>query len=298
MNEYLSKKWRDDLLDTDHIKRKYLALPFCEINSTPNQRLDLYLPEQGEGPFPLIINVSGGGWFFGKCSTVHMGSLLFTGLEEGFAVASMACTSSEKQIFPYQIHEVKAAIRYLRKNADKYGLDPQRFILWSASSGGHLSLMTALTSGIEEFDTPKFGHAGISADVQSVVATYAICELGVSGEQFAALGITPQYHTEGPECNEALLMGADLRTIPEKARNASPIHHIRPDAPPVYLQHGSLDRIVPVTQAYQFYEKYCSIAGKDKITLDIIDDAGHSDPRFKNEATCLKICNHLKKLLY
>jgi len=295
-NKYISAHWSVDLLNTDSVTHKYIDLPFSRDGDIV-QCLDLYLPDTGNGLFPVILNVSGGGWYFGKKSSNHMGDIIFTGTKQGFAVASMACTSSRDKKFPYQIYEIKAAIRFLRSHAEEYSLDPNRIILWSASSGGHLSLMAALTDGDPYFDVPVLGYDGISATVQAIVSTYAICELGVTARQYDALGMTTPYPTSGPNCNEGILLGTAPEDDPELTALASPINHIHPDAPPIIMQHGKADIVVPVTQAYEFYEKYCRIAGAEKCTLHIIDDAGHSDPRFKDPDACEKICNQLKHLL-
>lgn len=295
-NAYISSHWTADDFPCEHISRKILNQTFYEKNGLAGQ-IDLYLPETGNGPFPLILNVSGGGWFFGRKSTVHLGKTVDVALANGFAVASMACTSSRLEKYPYQIWEIKAAIRFLRSHASEYHLDGERFVLWSPSSGGHLSLMTALTKGIEKFDAPMLGYPGIPADIQAIVATYPVTEIGVSGRQFQEEGIDPLYPTGGMESNEGIFLGKAPEDDPALCREASPLSYITEDAPPLYLQHGGQDQVVPFIQSQKFVEKYIKAIGPEKVCFHAIFDAGHSDKRFKSEEACQDICDFLKEVL-
>lgn len=294
-NDYIAKGWNYHELDTSLVPHKYLDL--CYYHTDQFQGLlDLYIPE-AEGPVPLIICVSGGGWYFGGKSTSHLGQILNTAIEEGFALVSMFCTSSGKKKFPWQIYEVKTAVRFLRAHAEDYGLNPDAFAFWSPSSGGHLSLMGALTCGVEEFDQPILGYPDISAEVQAVVATYPPTDLASFSIQFQELGLTPHHLVQGAESSEGLFLGSAPEEFPELAYKASPINYITPESPPIFLQHGRIDHVVPVTQSLNFYQKYCKIAGSDRIRLQLIDDADHSDPRFKDHESCLKICCFLREML-
>lgn len=294
-NSYITSKWKYEDLDVSGIRRKYRDVKYFQADDCEGM-LDLYLPESFS-PVPLILVISGGGWYFGRKSTSHLGSILETALEEGFALASLACTSSGKKTFPWQIYEAKAAVRYLRSHADQYGLNPDAFAFWSPSSGAHLSLMEALTCDLEEFDSPVLGYHGISSEVQAVVATYPPTDLSAFQRHFQELGIQPLYTPVGAGCNEGIFLGAAPESHPELALHASPISYITPEAPPVFLQHGGRDRTVPVLQSFHFYTKYCRIVGQDKIRFQFIDDADHSDPRFKSPETCRRICEFLHEVL-
>lgn len=293
-NDYITRGWKYQDLDVTDIPEKYRDLRYYHTEEGTGF-LDLYCPGSASSA-PLILVVSGGGWYFGRKSTSHIGQILTVALEEGFALASMACTSSKEKKFPWQIYEVKAAVRFLRTHAEEYGLNPNAFAFWSPSSGGHLSLMSALTCGLDEFDAPFLGYPEISAQMQAVVATYPPTDLTSFYSQFQELGITPLHPTQGSDCSEGLFIGAAPEENPELARKASPLNYITPEAPPVFLQHGCIDQVVPVTQSLNFYQKYCEIAGRDKIRLQLIEDAGHSDPRFKDRETCREICHWLREV--
>lgn len=295
-NTYITSHWKADAFAAGHISRKYLDLTFYEKDGFSGL-LDLYLPEKGEGPFPLILNVSGGGWFFGLKSTVHLGNMVDVALANGFAVASMACVSSRLKKYPYQIWEIKAAIRFLRSQAKRYHLDAEHFVLWGPSSGGHLSLMTAMTDHVPRLDEPVLGYPGVSASIQAVIATYPITEIGVSGGQFREEGIQPLYPTSGIQSNEGIFLGNAPENVPELCREASPVSYITKDSPPLYLQHGRQDQVVPFIQSQRFAEKYILAVGQEKVYFQAIDDAGHSDPRFESVETCQNICDFLKRVL-
>jgi len=296
MNDYILRTQPPDRLDVSDLLHTIQDLSFCDSQeNTP--KMDLYFPDESAEPRPVILNVCGGGWYFGIPTSAHLKRTLHTAVQRGYVFASIACTSSRYQKFPYQVWEVKTAIRYLRANAEAYHLNPNRIALWSASSGAHLSLMAALTCGIPEFDDPVLGYPGISCQVPVVVAAYPPSELGVSASQFQELGISSPFPADNADSMESIFLGEDTSQNPALARKASPLTYIHPDAPYLYLQHGSIDDVVPITQSRRFAEKYEELAGKDKIQTEFITGAGHSDPIFKTEATCHRILDTIDQWL-
>ncbi|MCX7825807.1 MAG: alpha/beta hydrolase, partial [Verrucomicrobiae bacterium] len=129
--------------------RAHRDLAYVE-NGHARQKLDLYLPEKAAAPLPLIIWVHGGGWAAGskdQCQPLRSG---YT--SRGYAVASIGYRLSSDAIFPAQIEDCKAAIRWLRAHAKQYGLNPDRFGVWGSSAGGHLAALLGTTGGLKEFD--------------------------------------------------------------------------------------------------------------------------------------------------
>src|SRR5204862_2061067 len=113
-------------------------------------KLDLYLPEKAAGPLPLLIWVHGGGWQNGSkdgCPPLRGGYL-----ERGYAVASIGYRLSQHAVFPAQIEDCKAAIRWLRAHAQEYGLDKARFGVWGSSAGGHLVALIGTSGDVKAFD--------------------------------------------------------------------------------------------------------------------------------------------------
>lgn len=112
------------------------------------QKLDLYVPETGEAPYPLVIYIHGGAFMMGDkaMSANELDPLI----NAGFAVASLNYRLSGEALFPAQVHDVKAAVRWLRANAETYGIDPDNFAAWGASAGGNLVAMLGTTGDVEE----------------------------------------------------------------------------------------------------------------------------------------------------
>src|ERR1035438_8305255 len=132
----------------------------CVTNGHLLQRLDLYLPREGKD-LPLIINIHGGAFRGGdKAMDVPLDYLA-----RGYAVASINYRLSQDAIFPAQIEDCKAAVRWLRANASKYGLDPSHFAAWGSSAGGHLAAMVGTTGGVKEYDVGE--NLGVSSRVQA-----------------------------------------------------------------------------------------------------------------------------------
>ena len=132
-------------MDTSHIKRKWLDIPYAD--RSPLQRLDIYLPDKGDGPFPVIATIHGGGWEFGdKGDDFNLPFL--EGLKRGYAVACINYRLSDEAHFPSQIYDCKAAIRYLRTNAAEYHLDGAHIGVWGASAGGHLAALLGTSTRV------------------------------------------------------------------------------------------------------------------------------------------------------
>src|SRR4051812_42005020 len=137
-------------------------LPYVASGS-PAQRLDLYLPAKSTGVRPLVVWIHGGGWVGGSKNQVNAAPLLAS----GYAVASVEYRFSQDAIFPAQIEDCKAAIRWLRAHATEYELDPAHIGAWGASAGGHLVAMLGTTSETHEFD--KGENLDQSSGVQCVL---------------------------------------------------------------------------------------------------------------------------------
>src|SRR5205085_12369694 len=127
--------------------------------------LDLYVPEKVQKPLPLLIWIHGGAWMSGSKDSPSP-ALQFTA--KGYAVAQVGYRLSQDAKFPAQIHDCKAAVRWLRANAQKYNLDPNKFAAWGASAGGHLVALLGTTGAAAELE----GHVSDlkeSSRVQAVV---------------------------------------------------------------------------------------------------------------------------------
>lgn len=293
MKNYFTAPHPAGVLDVSDIPRQKRNLQYTAPDGA-GRPFDLYYPDRGCGPFPLIINICGGGWYYGNPTSIHLGRALHCSVARGYAFASLACVSSGEKKFPYQIQEARQALRHLRRNAGELCLDPNFFAFWSSSSGAHLSLMTALTRGEPYFDAQP--DSEISDAVAAVAAVYPCCRLEAGVEDFRAVGLEPDNFRSGPNCAESVFLGALVEESPELCRLAAPITHVRPGAPPLALYHGTRDTVVPYTFTQELARRYEETAGKDRVQLHIVPGAGHGDPCFKSEETCGAILDFMDSL--
>lgn len=228
---------------------------------------------------PLLIWVGGGAW---KGSTPFRAiPMLSYFARRGYVVASVDYTVSGEDIFPAQIRDVKAAIRFLRAHAAQYGIDPNRVALIGDSAGGHLVSLAALSTGVEEFKTDDW--AGLSDEVQAVVDLYGPSVFPVSDEQ--------EITGECWQSPDSLLLGGHCSARPELAKLASPITHVKKDAPPFMILHGTNDTMVGIRHSEALYHALCEAGAKAEFYR--IEGAGHATPEFAQDETLQMILNFL-----
>ena len=130
---------------TDHIPRKLFDQAYASLS--PAQKLDVYWPDTGDGPFPVIIAIHGGAFLFGDKRDVQVVNML-SGLTRGYAVVSINYRMSEEAIFPALVQDVRAAIRWVRANAQRLMLNPAKIAVWGSSAGGYLALMAGVAADV------------------------------------------------------------------------------------------------------------------------------------------------------
>lgn len=268
-------------LDTSRISRKWLELAYG--HESPSQRLDIYLPELGNGPFPVIVAMHGGAFKGGDKGDMQVNPML-SGLQHGYAVTSINYRLSGEAIFPAPIRDCKAAVRFLRANAARYRLDPDRIAVWGASAGAHLAALVGTSPWVRELDEPGAADLGVSCAVQAVVLWSGPVEDFLKmDEEFHRSGLgTPDHSAE--DSPESLLMGKKITEIPEFVRMASPMTYITEEVPPFLIQHGAVDHIVPVEQSIEFAAVMARIAGPARVTLEVLPEVyHHGDPAFETE---------------
>ena len=266
--------------DTSHVKRKYLDIPYAD--SSPSQKLDVYLPDEGDGPFPAIVSIHGGA-FIG-CDKADLQVLpMLEGLKRGYAVVAVNYRLSWEATFPALVHDAKAAVRWIRANARQYHLNPDRIAAWGGSAGGYLSSILGTSAGIPELEDLSLGNPGQPSNVQAVVDWFGPTDFLKMDEQLTASGMPPIEGTEhsGAHSPESLLLGARITEIPAKVRAANPATYVRENAPPFLIQHGVNDPVVPVQQSMELAAKLRAVCGDDRVILDLIEGAEHGDPKFE-----------------
>lgn len=282
--------------DTSFVKRKYLDIPYAHLS--PSQKLDIYLPDEGTGPFPVIITIHGGA--FMGCDKADMQVLpMLEGLKRGYAVVAINYRLSWEARFPALVQDVKAAVRWVRGNAQKYKLNPQQIAAWGGSAGGYLSTMLGTSAGVSELEDLSLGNPDQPCNVQAVVAWFGPTDFLKMDEQLAENGLEPPpglRHNE-PNSPESLLLGQLISQVPEKVRAANPETYIHPDMPAFLLQHGTRDPVVPVQQSIEFAAKLKQVLGEDRVTLELLEGAEHADVRFEAAQNVARVLDFLDEHL-
>jgi acetyl esterase/lipase len=225
--------------------------------------LDLYLPESTDKPLPLIIWIHGGAWMSGSKDSPSP-ALRFT--TDGYAVAQVGYRLSQEAKFPAQLYDCKAAVRWLRANASKYGLDTNKFVAWGASAGGHLVALLGTTGGVAELEG-NVNDLKESSRVQAVVDWFGPTDFLHIGEPESDL------KHNAPDSPESRLIGGPLLEHKDLAAQASPITYVSKDAPPFLIMHGDHDRTVPFNQSELLFGALKK-AGVD-VTFIPVKGAGH-----------------------
>jgi acetyl esterase/lipase len=282
--------------NTDHIKRKFLDVPYAHLS--PAQKLDIYLPDVGDSPFPVIVSIHGGAFMGCDKGDVQVLPML-EGLKRGYAVVAVNYRLSWEAKFPALVHDAKAAVRWIRANAQRYGLDPERIAAWGGSAGGYQASMLGVSAGVPELEDLSLGNPDQPCDVQAVVSWYGPTDFLKMDEQLAAFGFPPppdQQHSDA-DSPESLLLGRKITDIPERVRAANPETYVRPNAPPFLLQHGTHDVVVPVQQSIQLAAKLRQAIGEEQVRLELLQDAGHADPMFEAPENVQKVLDFVDRYM-
>ncbi|MEE9365685.1 MAG: alpha/beta hydrolase fold domain-containing protein, partial [Dehalococcoidales bacterium] len=229
--------------------------------------LDLCLPAKGTAPLPVIVWVPGGGW---RNGSKNSGSRARPMLERGYAVVDVGYRLSGEAIFPAQVEDCKAAVRWVRANAAKYGFDPDRIGAWGSSAGGHLVAFLGTAGDVKEFDTAA--NAEYSSRVQAVCDWFGPTDFLQMDKN--SLKGSRLIH-DAPNSPESLLVGGPIQEEPYRslARKANPITYVTKDDPPFLIMHGDKDMSVPLHQSDLLYDAL-KRAGVDA-KLHVVKGGGH-----------------------
>lgn len=280
--------------DVSHIPRKWLDLAYAD--RSPAQKLDLYLPKVGDGPFPVVLHLHGGAFAIGDKRDIHLLPYL-KGLERGYAVASLNYRLSGEAIFPAGLMDIKAAIRWLRANAGRHHLDPRRFAACGGSAGGNYAALVAVTASRSEFDDPALGKLDQLCDVQAAVDMFGPTDFLKMDAQLAESGLQgPGAHSQA-DSPESRYLGAKITDVPDRVRLANPMTYIHKDMPPILIQHGRMDHLVPVQQSIIFAEAIRQTVGPERVELEILENADHADPLFETDENTSRMFSFLDKHL-
>lgn len=244
-------------------------------------KLDLYLPEkvaEGERARPLVVWIHGGGWQSGskdRCPATRL-------VQDGYVVASIQYRLTDVAAWPAQIQDCKGAIRWLRANAEKYGIDGERVGVWGASAGGHLAAMLGMTTPRDDatLEGTVGGNASQSSGVQAVVNWFGPADLVKIVDHLQA-------DRDGGDGPMTKLVGGKLSEHMNTLKQASPIVYASKDDAPMLIMHGTDDRLVPLEQSRMLRDELQKAGAR--VELMEKAESGHGNGEFMRVATLLEV---------
>lgn len=230
-------------------------------------KLDLYVP-QGKARPALIVWVHGGAWRSGSRSNMPLGKLV----EDGYAVASVDYRLSTEAKFPAQVHDLKAAIRFLRAHANELAIRVQNVVIAGDSAGAHLAALVGMSNGHAELEGEVGDDRSQKSDVQGIVSFYGAANLTTILKQSTPHGLSVRV----PALN--LLLGGQPEDLPELARLASPVFHVDQNDPPLLLLHGDQDPQMPINQSHELCGAYKKAGAV--VQFEVVHGAAHGGSAF------------------
>lgn len=244
--------------------------------------LDLRLPP-GTARTPLIVWVHGGAWRSGSKKDMPLGKLV----EDGYAVASVDYRLSTQAKFPAQIHDLKAAIRFLRGHGSEWRLPTRKILIAGDSAGAHLAALVGVSNSHAELEGDVGGDRAQGSDVQGIISFYGGANLTTILKQSTPHGLSVRV----PALN--LLLGAQPEDVPALARLASPVFHVDSQDPPLLLLHGDQDPQMPVNQSLELFGVYQK--AKAPVQLEVVHGAVHGGAMFYDEERMAVVRRFLRR---
>lgn len=257
-------------------------LEFARVDGVP-LLLNLHLPAAEPRPV-LIVWVHGGAWRAGSRSSMPLGSLV----SQGYPVASVDYRLSTQARFPAQIHDIKAAIRFLRARAGEFKLDANRIVVAGDSAGAHLAALVGVSNQHPELEGKVGPHVGINSNVQGILSFYGAANLMTILAQSTPHGLGVRV----PALD--LLLGGQPEKVADLALLASPVVHVDSGDPPLLLLHGDQDPQMPVNQSLELWGAYRK-AGRP-VRLEIVHGGAHGGAQFYDRERLAMVVEFLEGL--
>lgn len=257
-------------------------LEFAEVDGQ-KLRLDLHLPKGIQNP-PLVVWVHGGGWRGGSRKRLHLQEVA----NHGYALASISYRFTDKAIFPAQIHDCKAAIRWLRANAERHGYNADWMAVAGSSAGGHLALLVGVSGDVKKLEGEVGGNLDQSSRVQAIIDYFGPSDFVLRGKT------QPERAYTEKSGSFALLGGKRTgKVIPELEKLASPARYVTADDPPLLVFQGAKDKTVLPDQSERIVELYQRAGLPAKLV--ILKNAAHGGRQFYTGEHLQTALNFLKE---
>ncbi|MCA9140875.1 MAG: alpha/beta hydrolase [Planctomycetales bacterium] len=242
-------------------------IEFAEVGGHP-LKLDLYLPKVAAKP-ALVVWIHGGGWRGGSKNKVPIQEIT----NDGFAIASISYRLTDKATFPAQIHDCKAAVRWLRAHQNQYGYDADWVAVAGSSAGGHLALLMGTSGGVSELEGTVGGNLDQSSTVQAIIDYFGPADFVLRGKT------QPERAYTDKSGSFALMGGIEGERLDESTeRRASPASYVSADDPPLLIFHGRVDKTVLLDQSEHIAKLYTESGLSAELV--ILEKAGHGGAAF------------------
>lgn len=263
--------------DSSAIKDKALDVQY---GSLPAQKLDVYYPNEGAAPYPLIFFVHGGGWILGDKRSDAIKCVIGGALRRGFAVASVDYRLAPETKFPENLYDIKTAVRWARANAEQYRFDAERFGIAGDSAGGYFALMMATTGDNPALEGEKYGWQGMSSAVQAACDYYGPVDMTCDWDKY--------YIQSGIKCLPTKIEGQPsmeeqefcCQSAPSLAPLVCPTSYVHKNMPPVLILHGIDDSLVPYQHSEMMARRINEVCGEGRAELLLYEGRNHSDREF------------------
>ncbi len=266
-------------VDVSGVSRKWMDMPYA--TRSDSQRLNLFLPETGPGPFPTLIFFHGGA-FWGGARGDFQSSYALPGIFRGYAVASVDYRLSGEAQFPLPVHDAKAAVRFLRENADRLALDPGRFAVMGNSAGAYLAAMVAMTPGIGALEDLSPGCPGADTSVRAMVGLFGVYDLEAQSRYTEQARSNPDPAVPKLENFADQFFGVSCIKHPQLARLAWPGSYVTEHCPPILLSAGTDDEIVPSASAADLVDRVNAVCGPGRAELHWCQGAMHGAEEYSS----------------
>lgn len=283
------------MADISWVKRKFLDVTYD--TQSPRQCFDLYLPEEGDGPFPLLIHIHGGAFAFGDKRDDHMDAYL-TAVKRGYAVASIEYRVSGEATFPAAVLDCREAVRYIKSNAEEFMIDGDKIIAIGGSAGGNLAAMLGMNveNGAFPGEEDRADYA-CQPNISLAIDQFGPVRFETMTAQAIANGVS-EVHPNPAMMPESKYLGCPLDKAPaDLLAKSYPGTYASEKMAPMLIQHGTADHLVPWAQSEEFEADLIAKGYGDRVEYIPLEGADHEDKRFFQEENMNLVFNFIERHL-
>lgn len=259
---------------------------FTDINYVGDGKnyhnLDIYLPKIEKESYPVVVHIYGSAWFSNNSKgAADLNTICAALLDAGYAVVTPNHRASTDALYPAQIHDIKAVIRFIRGEAAKYKFDTSFIATSGFSSGGHLATLAAVTTGVNVYSL-----GDDSVDLEGSLGAYTT----LSSDVNAACNWSGPMDLQNMDCGESMKMpkspeevmiGVPMEGNENKYALLSPIFFVNAKNPPIHIFHGTKDNVVPVCQGERFFKALQEVGATSDCV--IVPEGGHGFNMYTKE---------------